>query len=171
MGILRDIMNILKAPTNSYQRVPLSDEDTLLKWLGVDSSNTDAINEATYFTCMKMLSETIGKLPLHYYQKTERGRVKAEATDATNLLTVRPNPYMTPTTLFTTTEFLCEHYGNAFIYIDSEIVMDSKYKGHMSYKGLYPLHPKDVTVWMENKGILKEETNGSPEFYEYRDPH
>ena len=65
MGILRDIMNILKAPTNSYQRVPLSDEDTLLKWLGVDSSNTDAINEATYFTCMKMLSETMGKLPLH----------------------------------------------------------------------------------------------------------
>lgn len=170
MGILRDIVNILKAPTNSYQRVPLSDEDTLLKWLGVDSSNTDAINEATYFTCMKMLSETMGKLPLHYYQKTEHGRVRAEATDATNLLTVRPNPYMTPTTLFTTTEFLCEHYGNAFIYIDSEIVMDSKYKGHMSYKGLYPLHPKDVTVWMDNKGIFKDETNGSAVFYEYRDP-
>ena len=96
--------------------------------------------------------------------------MKAEATDATNLLTVRPNPYMTPTTLFTTTEFLCEHYGNAFIYIDSEIVMDSKYKGHMSYKGLYPLHPKDVTVWMDNKGIFKDETNGSAVFYEYRDP-
>lgn len=170
MGILRDIVNILKSPVNSYQRVPLSDEDTLLKWLGVDSSKTEAINEATYFTCMKMLAETMGKLPLHYYQKTDKGRVKAAATDATRLLTVRPNPYMTPTTLFTTTEFLCEHYGNAFIYIDSEIVMDSKYKGHAEYKGLYPLHPNDVTVWMDNKGIFKDVTGGSAVFYEYRDP-
>ena len=170
MGILKDIMNILTKPENSAQRIPLSDEETLLHWLGVDNTKTESINEATYFTCMKMLSETMGKLPLHYYQKTSRGRVRADATDATRLLTVRPNAYMTPTTLFTTTEFLCNHFGNSFIYIDSEIVMDSKYKGHIEYKGLYPLHPNNVTVWIDNQGIFKDVTNGSAIFYEYCDP-
>lgn len=165
MGILKDIFNVLRPQTNS---VSLNDEK-LLEWLGIDTSNTDAIKEATYFTCLKMLSETIGKLPVHYYQKTEKGRVKAPATDVTRLLTVRPNPYMTPTTLFTLTEMFCEHYGNGFIYIDSEIVRDSRYGGYVKYKGLYPLHPDNVTVWIDNKGIFKNQDSGAV-YYEYRDP-
>ena len=97
------------------QQIPISDE-RLLDWLGIDPE-TDAKSEVTYFTCLKMLSETIGKLPVHYYQRTDAGRVRADMTDAARLLAVRPNPYMTPTTLMTVTEFNCQHYGNAFILI------------------------------------------------------
>ena len=37
--------------------------EKLLEWLGIDSKNTKAINEVTYYTCLKLLAETIGKMP------------------------------------------------------------------------------------------------------------
>lgn len=166
MGFLRDIYNVLRPqPTN--QVVSLSDT-RLLDWLGVDQTRAESINEATYFTCLKMLSETMGKLPLHYYQQTEQGRKRAQATDMTYLLTVRPNSYMTPSTLFTTTEMMCEHYGNGYIYIDSELVMTGKYKGQLKYKGLYPLDSSCVTVLIDNAGIFKSD-NPNALYYKYRD--
>ena len=30
-------------------------------------------SEVTYFTCLKMLSETLAKMPIKYYQKTDKG--------------------------------------------------------------------------------------------------
>ena len=116
MGFFRNVFSILQSNNVKNAVVSMNDEK-LLQWLGIDTEQTQAISEATYFTCLKMLSETIGKLPLHYYQRTSAGRVKADPTDATLLLTTRPNPYMTPTTLFTTTEMMCQHFGNGYIYI------------------------------------------------------
>ena len=157
--------NPAKQATNREQ-IPLSDE-RLLDWLGIDTSKTEAINEATYFTCLKMLSETMGKLPIHYYQRTDGGRVRAELTDAARLLTIRPNPYMTPTTLLTVTEFNCQHYGNAFILIHTRLVMDKRYEGHIEHLGLYPMHPNDVTIWIDDKGIFGQQETIK---YEWRDP-
>ena len=42
--------------------------ERLLEWLGVDRENKKAISEVTYYTCLKVLAETIGKMPLKYYQ-------------------------------------------------------------------------------------------------------
>ncbi len=137
-------------------RTTVSLEDAeLLEWLGIDRNNTKAVQEVTYFTCLKKLSETMGKLPLHYYQQTDRGTIRAEPTSMARLLTIRPNDYMTPTTLWTTTEMMRQHYGNAFIYIDQELKR-SRYGGTIEYKGLYPMHPKDVTIWIDNAGIFGE---------------
>lgn len=61
-------------------------------------------SEVTYFTCLKMLSETLAKMPIKYYQKTDKGIIEAEATDASKLLSKRPNPFMTPTTFWNTVE-------------------------------------------------------------------
>lgn len=155
-----------KNPAVNRQQVSLSDS-RLLDWLGIDPEKREAINEATYFTCLKMLSETMGKLPIHYYQKTEEGRVRADITDAVRLLTIRPNPYMTPTTLMTVTEFNTQHYGNGFILIHSRLVMDRRYEGRLEYLGLYPMHPNDVTVWIDDKGIFGEDESIK---YEWRDP-
>ena len=47
--------------------VSMEDEE-LLEWLGITTRDRKKISEVTYFTCMKMLSETMGKLPLKYYQ-------------------------------------------------------------------------------------------------------
>lgn len=99
----------------------------------------------------------MGKLPLHFYQQTDRGRKRAQATDMTYLLTVRPNRHMTPSTLFTTVEMMCQHYGNGFIYIDSSLEMTGRYKGNLKYKGLYPLDSSSVTILVDNAGIFKNE--------------
>lgn len=166
MGLIKDIYNVLRKPQTN-QAVSLNDT-TLLEWLGIDSNQVDSIQEATYFTCLKMLSETLGKLPLHYYQQTDKGRVRAKATDMTYLLTVRPNPYMAPSTLFTTTEMMSDHYGNGYIYIHSELQMTGRYKGQLKYKGLYPLDSACVTVMVDNAGIFKND-NQNALYYIYRD--
>ena len=69
-------------------------------------------SEVTYFTCLKMLSETLAKMPIKYYQKTDKGIIEAEATDTSKLLSKRPNPFMTPTTFWNTVEINRNHYGN-----------------------------------------------------------
>ena len=35
-------------------------------------------SEVTYFTCLKMLSETLAKMPIKYYQRTDKGIIEAE---------------------------------------------------------------------------------------------
>ncbi len=166
MGFLHNVYNVLRQPRQN-QAVSLNDSQ-LLNWLGIDQSQTESIHEATYFTCLKMLSETMGKLPLHFYQQTEQGRKRAQATDMTYLLTVRPNRFMTPSTLFTTVEMMTQHYGNGFIYIDSELEMTGRYKGNLKYKGLYPLDSSCVTVLIDNAGIFKNDDVNAL-YYKYRD--
>ena len=166
MGFLKNIYNVLR-PQPKNQSVSLNDTK-LLDWLGIDQSQTESIHEATYFTCLKMLSETMGKLPLHYYQQTDAGRKRAKSTDMTYLLTVRPNPYMTPSTLFTMTEMMTQHYGNGYIFIDSELEMTGRYKGNIKYKGLYPLDSSCVTVLIDNAGIFKNQDSNAL-YYKYRD--
>lgn len=166
MGFIKNIYNVLRQPRQN-QAISMNDSQ-LLNWLGIDQSQTESIHEATYFTCLKMLSETMGKLPLHFYQQTDAGRKRAQATDMTYLLTVRPNKFMTPSTLFTMTEMMCQHYGNGFIYIDSELEMTGRYKGNLKYKGLYPLDSSCVTVLIDNAGIFKNDDVNAL-YYKYRD--
>ena len=92
------------------ESVDLADEE-LLEWLGISGVRKDLVSEVTYYTCLKMLSETMGKLPLKYYQDTGSGRIRADPTDAAYRLTVRPNEIMTPTTMWSTVEQNCQHYG------------------------------------------------------------
>lgn len=166
MGFLQNIYNALR-PEPKNQSVSLNDT-RLLDWLGIDQSQTESIHEATYFTCLKMLSETMGKLPLHFYQQTDAGRKRAQATDMTYLLTVRPNKFMTPSTLFTTVEMMTQHFGNGYIYIDSELEMTGRYRGNLKYKGLYPLDSSCVTVLVDNAGIFKND-DANALYYKYRD--
>lgn len=93
----------------------LQDED-LLKWLGIKSVPNNVLAEVTYFTCLKLLSETLGKMPLKYMQQTEKGTIRAEPSPAYLVLKNRPNEYMTPTTFWSTVEMNRNHFGNAFCY-------------------------------------------------------
>ena len=75
-----------------------AEDERLLEWLGIPGTPKKALGEVTYFTCLKMLSETLGKMPVKFYQRTERGIEEAGANAAYGLLRTRPNPQMTPTT-------------------------------------------------------------------------
>ena len=99
----------------TYKSTGLNDSQ-FLEWLGIDKDNVEAISEVTYFTCLKVLSETLGKLSLKMYQDTEKGIIKAKANDIYNLLKLRPNPYMTSSVFWTTVEKNRNHFGNAYVW-------------------------------------------------------
>ena len=64
------IIDKVKAAFHALTRPSVSLNDPeLLDWLGINPKSK-ALNEVTYFTCMKMLTETMGKLPLKFYQRT-----------------------------------------------------------------------------------------------------
>ena len=153
--------NILKRPSADLN------SDELLEWLGITDSNTKLTGEVTYYTCLKMLSETMGKLPLKYYQDTKQGRIRADPTPASRLLTSRPNPYMTPTTLWSTTEMNCEHFGNGYIWI-RRIFDRSRYGGRYVPLDLWPMQSQYVTVLMDDVGIFGGK---GAIYYQYSDPY
>ena len=69
----------------------------------------DALSEATYFACMKVLCESIGKLPIKLLQHTEKdGVVSARDHPLWYKVHDRPNPYMTSTTFWSTVRICWE---------------------------------------------------------------
>ena len=130
----------------------------LLEWLGISPDTPkDKLSEATYFACLKILSESIGKLPLHMFRKTEKGIIPSDKEELYNLLKLRPNPYMTSSTFWSTVEMNRNHYGNAYVWI--------RYKG-LEVKDLWIMPSEDVTIVIDDKGILGKD-NGV--WYKYAD--
>lgn len=81
MGLLQRLINAKNALLN--KTTVLGRDDDLLEWLGIDPEGMTKgeLSEATYFACMKRLSEGIGKLPIKHYVKTENGRARADPKD------------------------------------------------------------------------------------------
>lgn len=164
MGFWKKILNTffgMEADT-----ADLNDEK-LLEWLGIDRDKPEAISETTYFTCLKVLSETMGKLPLKYYREEARGgRVREPPTAAGRLLMNRPNPAMTPATFWATVEANCQHYGNSYVWIQNEF-HQQKYGGNIITRAFWPMQSDCVKVTMDDVGIFG---NAGNLYYEYTDP-
>ena len=110
-------------------------------------------SEVTYFTCLKMLSETLAKMPIKYYQKTDRGIVEADQTDTSKLLTKRPNPFMTPTTFWNTVEINRNHYGNAYVYMRKKFIR-RRYGGEFRIIDLWVMQSNCVQIVVDDAGIF-----------------
>lgn len=110
-------------------------------------------SETTYFTCLKMLSETLGKLPIKFYQETEQGTIKVADNTVSMLLKGRPNDYMTPTMFWTTVENNRNHYGNAYVWIRKELKR-KKYGGDYSIKDLWIMPSSQVQIILDNQGVF-----------------
>lgn len=113
------------------------------------------ISEITYFTCLKTLSEALGKLPI-YLVDADKNRITDHET--THFLSISPNHLMTPAQMLTTMEYCRNHYGNAYLYPDRDSA------GNLT--GLFPLDPRCVVIWVDNTGVL----DGHPYMYQYTDP-
>ena len=100
-----------------------------------------------------MLSETLGKMPIKFYQQTDRGIEEAAGSAAYRLLKTRPNPQMTPTTFWGTVENNRNHYGNAYVWIRREFKR-KKYGGDIEIKDLWIMPSSDVTVLVDDKGVF-----------------
>lgn len=103
-------MNMIGRPVAGVE------DEELLRWLGINTTSKNALSETTYFTCLKLLAETLGKMPLKFKQETKKGVIRAEPNAAYFVLRTRPNPYMTPTVFWSTVEMNRNHYGNAYVY-------------------------------------------------------
>lgn len=123
-------------------------------------------SEVTYFTCLKMLSETLAKMPIKYYQKTDRGIVEADQTDTSKLLTKRPNPFMTPTTFWNTVEINRNHYGNAYVYMRKKFIR-KRYGGEFRIIDLWVMQSNCVQIVVDDAGIF---AGTGRLWYVYTDP-
>ncbi|CEQ17602.1 phage portal protein [Paraclostridium sordellii] len=149
-------MNLIKSLKNLIMPKPQTVDmrsEKLLEWLGITTRNKNILSEVTYFTCLKMLSETLGKMPIKMYQETEKGVIRAAPNKAYNLLKVRPNPYMTPSIFWATVENNRNHFGNAYVYIRKEFKR-GKYGATYEIRDLWVMPSNDVQVIMDNKGIF-----------------
>lgn len=132
---------------------------TLLEWLGIDPETPkDKLSEATYFACMKIMAESIGKLPLKMYQNTDRGIIKSDKEDLYNILKLRPNPYMASSVFWSTVEMNRNHYGNAYVWI--------RYKG-VEPQDLWIMQSQYTTVVIDDAGIFGTKNKL---WYRYNDP-
>lgn len=123
--------------------------NNLYKFLGIDPDQDERVlSEATYFACMKVLSEGIGKLPLKLLRQNERNGVETMRRHALyHVLHDRPNPYMTASSFWSTVEFNRNHYGNAYVWI----------QGAGKNMRLWILPTTDVQVYYDNAKILADQ--------------
>lgn len=105
---------------------------------GFGRNDTD-LSEITYYTCLKILSESLGKLPC-YVMDAEKRRVEKHA--ASYALNVRPNDFQTPAQFFTYLEFCRNHYGNCYVFINRSPT------GKL--ESLLPLEPRRIQIWVNN---------------------
>lgn len=130
-----------------------ADDERLLEWLGISGTPKKLLSEVTYFTCLKMLSETLGKMPIKFYQQTSRGIEDSEPNVAYTLLKTRPNPQMTPTTFWGTVENNRNHYGNAYVWIRRKFER-KRYGGEVITKDIWIMPSADTTIIIDDKGVF-----------------
>ena len=132
---------------------PPMDDDSFLEWLGVKRKRKGVMQEVTYFTCLKMMSETVAKMPWKLYQRTDAGIVEPEENDVSRLMKVRPNPLMTPTTFWNTVEMNRCHYGNAYVYIRRKFKR-KKYGGELKVRELWVMPSDCVQIVVDDAGYF-----------------
>lgn len=134
------------------QSMSLSD-GSFADWLRENGSRRGTFSEITYFTCLKVLSESLGKLPWKVYRTAKTGVKESRKKDLIRVLKQRPNPYMTPTIFWSTMEMNRNHYGNAYAYVQRELVRE-KYGGVLKVKNLWIMPSNSVKVMVDDAGVF-----------------
>ena len=109
----------------------------------------------------------MGKLPLKFYQRTGKGKIRAEPNKAAQLLMTRPNKIMTPATFWGTVEFNCQHYGNAYVWIQTKYQKSGRFGGTIEPVAFWVMQSEYVQVFMDDVGVFG---NAGQLYYRYSDP-
>jgi HK97 family phage portal protein len=129
-------------------------EESFLEWLGIRKKHKESVtSEVTYFTCLKMMSETVAKLPWKYYQKTEDGIEEPELSEVAKLLKIRPNPFMTPTAFWNAVEMNRNHFGNAYVYVRSRFKR-KRYGGEYKVMDMWIMPSNRVQIVVDDQGYF-----------------
>lgn len=124
------------------------DDQKILEMLGIEVGSVNvkgknALKVETVYSCIRILSETVAKLPLKVYQEDEAGIQKSTRHDMYRLLKLRPNPYMSTYDFFKTVEAQRALYGNAYVSIEFD------YKTGRII-GLWPVEANKVKVMIDS---------------------
>ena len=105
-----------------------------------------AMQTTAVYACVRILSEAIASLPIHVYERTDKGKEKRVDHPLYFLLHDEPNPEMSS---FVFRETLMSHlliWGNTYV----QIIRDRS--GNVI--SLYPLLPDKMSVHRDSRGIL-----------------
>ena len=109
--------------------------------------NPKAMGDATYFTCQRVLAQSVGKLPLKLLRKTdENGTEPLREDPIYNTIRLRPNPYTTAVAFQSAMEFSKNEYGNSYAWI--------QWVGK-TFR-LWQLPSEQVTVWWDNRMLISD---------------
>lgn len=117
-------MGILDKLTRRKSTATVTDAQTytlqqLVEFLGISGTDSSELSEATYYACMKVLAESVGKLPLKLQKATPgQGIQPMREHRYYRMLAERPNRHMGASTFWSLMEFCRTHHGNAYAYID-----------------------------------------------------
>lgn len=166
MNVLRKIQSKIVNMISPRTTADMQSEE-LLEWLGISRTPKRLISEVTYFTCLKMLSETLGKMPLKFYQNSEDGILKAKSNTAHRILSTRPNALMTPSIFWSTVEQNRNHYGNAYVWI-RRVFKPARYGGSYEIKDFWIMPSDCVRIFIDDVGVF----GGKGDlWYNYTDKH
>lgn len=146
MNIFQKLYNRFINKASDRQTIELNN---LYKFLGIDAkADSQVLSEVTYFACLKVLSESLGKLPLKLLRYNEKNGVETARDHAIyTILHDRPNPYMTASTFWSTVEYNRNHRGNAYVWI----------QGAGANMKLWILPSESVEVWYDDAKILADQ--------------
>ena len=149
-GVLRG-----KGATSEWREL-----NELYRFLGIDPDKTgDATSEATYYACLKVLMESLGKLPLKIQQYTpDKGIRVAREHPYYRMLNERPNRYMTASSFWSTCEQFRDDDGNAYAWIDTR---------DPQHPQLWHLDPANVQVFYDDARKLSDVVDV---YYRYTTP-
>jgi HK97 family phage portal protein len=147
-------------PTAEKESNIVTPSKWLINWItggetesGETVSEETAMKMASVYACIRLLSQSVAKLPLHTYT-TKSGKKEREYNHAVAyLLENRPNPYMTPYEFKETMEMHRQLYGNAYAEIQF---------GRDGYpKGLWILNPALTEIVTDEKNHRKSLVHNS----------
>ncbi|BDR84885.1 phage portal protein [Clostridium tetani] len=126
------------------------DDKELLKWLGINIEDINiqgkhSLKQATVFGCLRVLSDTVSKLPIKIYKNTN-GIKKVTEHYLAPLLKLRPNPYMSASDFWKCVEVQRNIYGNSYV------ALDFNNRGQIT--GLYPLDSSKMQIYVDDVGLL-----------------
>ncbi len=110
---------------------------------------TDDMKESTYFSCIKIISESIAKCKFQVIQETDKGEIVLKNHYLYDLLSLRPNTYMSAVDCFKAFIGLSIHYGV------SGLLINRNSKGKVI--GLYPVRLIECTI--DDAGLIKGTKN------------
>jgi len=143
----------LKPRAQTRETIDINDR-RFIELLGIELDKLNlkgknALKEATVFACIRILADSISKLPLKVYQDKD-GKRQAADHYLNPLLKLRPNPWMSARDMFKALEVQRNIHGNAYA------VLDIPTRGINAGKiqGIYPLDSSRVEIWVDDVGVL-----------------